>query len=97
MIIYYLNSISVMLLPLETYAPLIVDADTPLTCPVAGEFFQPVGGWNSQISNGAGIVDHTQLSQSDLLNVMRQLPGRLALINLLSEVIFKSLYHGYIV
>ena len=86
----------VALLPLKTNAPLIVNADTPLTCSGTTGFFQPIGGWNSQIIDGEGIVNHAQFPQGDLLNIKWQLAGRLALKNLLSEVVFEGFYHGFI-
>jgi hypothetical protein len=43
MIINNLNMISIPVLPLETYPPLIIDADTMLSFSITGQGFKLVG------------------------------------------------------
>ena len=56
-----------------------------------------IGRWDSQIIDGESIVNHSQFPQCDLLNIKRQLARRLALVNLLSGIVFEALYHVIIV
>jgi hypothetical protein len=95
-IIYDLDIVSVALLPLKTDAPLVVDANIPLTCSLPNELFQMIGQWDSQIIDGESIVNHSKFLQCDLLNIKRQLARRLALVNLLSGNVFETLYHSII-
>jgi hypothetical protein len=83
-------------LPLKTDAPLVIDANAPLTCSLPNELFQMIGQWDSQIIDGESIVNHSQFPQCDLLNISRQLARRLALVNLLSGNVFETLYHSII-
>jgi hypothetical protein len=96
-IIYDLDIVSVALLPFKTDAPLVVDANAPLTRSLPKELFQMIGGRDSQIIYGEGIVNHSQFPQCDLLNIRRQLARRLSLVNLLSGIVFETLYHVIIV
>ena len=55
--------------PDETDAPLIVDPDTVLAFAFAFQRLQPVGRRNAEIIQLVGIVQHTQFSPGDGLNV----------------------------
>ena len=65
MVVHDLDLIRIAVAPLETYAPLIVDADTVLPFPASRQLFQPIAGWAPQILLGLGCVEHEQFSTRD--------------------------------
>src|SRR6516225_543020 len=65
MIIYDLNIKRVAFLEAKTDAPLIVDADAPLTFAVATQGFQSVAGRHAKIVERMGVLDHLQLALGD--------------------------------
>jgi hypothetical protein len=81
MIIHDLNIARVPILPAKANPPLIVDADAVLTGATSLERFQPVGGWNTQIDEATGVVEHTELAAGCVLNVGRKSAGQLPLPN----------------
>ena len=89
--------ISIAALPLKAHAPLVVDANTLLTFSISAQFFQPICGRHAQIMGVDGVVYHTQLAQSDLLNIGWQFTRTLSLINLSSLFIFEGSYHSLII
>lgn len=62
----------VAVVPLETYPPLIIDADAPLPGAVAAELFQPVAGRYAQFVNSAHGVDELEFASCRRLNVVRK-------------------------
>jgi hypothetical protein len=57
--------------PTEADAPLIVHSDAVLAGTVAGQSFEPVARWDSQVAEGLGGVKYQQLAQR------RSLDGRI--------------------
>ncbi len=43
-------------IPSEDQAPLLIDSNAPETLEIAGEGFEPVAGWDSQILQDFGNV-----------------------------------------
>ncbi|MNL61162.1 hypothetical protein D3C87_1850520 [compost metagenome] len=80
--------------PDKADAPLVIDANAPLTCPFALEAFQPIAGRHTQVLQGAGGVQQAQLAQCNALNVAGQLVAALALPDQLRLGIGKALDHG---
>lgn len=58
--------------PFKADPPLIIDADAVLPRPISGKLFQPVRRRDSQIVERYGVIQHSQLAQSNLLNVRWQ-------------------------
>jgi hypothetical protein len=58
--------------------PAIIDPNVILSCPSPCWLFQAIGGWHLQIVKGMCVVEHAQLTQSDLLDFRRQRAGALA-------------------
>jgi len=79
--------------PLKTNAPLVIDTDTVLTCAIPLELFQLVCRWNEQITDRYGTVQHSQLSQGNLLDGGRKLARTLAVRNLLSFFALEGSYY----
>ncbi len=80
MVIHYLDAVSITSAPLKTHSPLIVDANAILACPCAGKFLKAVGRWNTQVIERRRVIDHTEFTQRDLLDVLRQPPRSLTLV-----------------
>ncbi len=90
-IIYDLYAVGVPIPPFKADTPLVVDADAILPCSISTQLSQAIGRWDTQIVQRDGAVQHTWLAQSNLLNIMRQLPGTPAGENLLSFFALKVL------
>jgi hypothetical protein len=94
MIIRDLNIKRVRTFPFETNPPLIIDSNTILSYPVTASFFESIRWWNSQVVDIDGIVDHTEFSQSHLLNVRWQFTRLFALIDFLCLIVFEGFDHA---
>ena len=83
--------------PTETYPPLIVDPDTPLTSPVAVELFQPVAGRNpDEVKCGSG-VQLLEFALGNALDILRQPCGKPAMKKFFGLFAGKGSDHGAIV
>ncbi|OIP30591.1 MAG: hypothetical protein AUK23_08415 [Deltaproteobacteria bacterium CG2_30_43_15] len=69
MVINDLNVVCMTVLEAEAYAPLIVDADTPLSDSAALQLLQLVIGRNTQVFQLFRPVEHCQLAQSHDLDI----------------------------
>jgi hypothetical protein len=49
-------------IPTENQAPLLIDSHAPETLEIAGEGFEPVAGWDSQILQNFGGVFRVSFS-----------------------------------
>jgi hypothetical protein len=67
--------------PTEYDPPLIVDADTVLSCTITLQGFQAIGRGHTQIGQGSGIIQHSQLPPGHGLNILRQTPRNLTMPN----------------
>jgi hypothetical protein len=65
--------IGTSIVPGETDTPLVIDTNTVLTGTVAPKQFKAVTGRHAQILDATTLVDHTKLSERDVLNVGGQL------------------------
>jgi hypothetical protein len=83
-IINNLHIAGIASLPFKANTPAIIDPNTVLPGPIARQFFQVIRGRDAQILQGHSATEHPQLAQSDLLNVLRQLLGALAVEDFLS-------------
>jgi hypothetical protein len=58
--------------PYETNASLVVDANAHLAFPIAVQRFRPVSSRNAQVAETPSLIEQTQLSQRDRLNIGRK-------------------------
>ena len=72
MIIGNFNLVNAIVTPTETDTPLLVDANAVLTLPITTQRFKPVGGWNTEIIHGGGMMQHDKFSFRKALDILRQ-------------------------
>jgi hypothetical protein len=82
--------------PDKAIPPLIIDADRVLTSSISNQCFKPVVGRHSQITESHGIIDQTQLSQCDGLDVRWQASAAAALPDRRSLRITKADDHDFV-
>ena len=97
MVICYFNVKRITAAPFKTDSPLVIDSDAMLSCTITAKLFKSIRRWDSQVIEVNGIVDHTQLSQSYLLNIRWKLPRTFALINLFGFSISEGFDHRVII
>jgi hypothetical protein len=93
MVINDLHVIDVTLTPFKTNAPLVIDANTVLALTVAGQFFEVVGWWYTQILQCVCAIKELKLPPRTTLNVLRQLARELAPKQLCGFFVLKALDH----
>jgi hypothetical protein len=71
-IVDYLDFVGIPVPPLETDAPLTIDANAVLARPIPAQLLQPIGWWAAQVLQCSGVVEHAQLSQCNLLDITWQ-------------------------
>jgi len=74
MVIDNLDCISIAVFPNETDTPLIIDPDTVLSFSRSFQRFKPIGRWHTEIFKQPRIVQHSEFSARDNLNICGQLP-----------------------
>jgi hypothetical protein len=89
-----LNRIGITVSPHETYAPLIIDPDTMLSLPRAFQRLKPVGWWNPEVLQKMRIVQHSEFSARDRLDVGRQFSGYSSFPDLSGFLVLKMPDHG---
>ena len=93
MAIDYLDRIRDVFRPHKTDTPLVVDADAVLSFTIIFQGFEPIGRRYFQVNKCLRLVQHEQLSQSELLNLARQLSGHVPLPDFFSFLGYKSDNH----
>ena len=71
MIIYYFDLKCIAILPLKTDPSLVVDVDAVSTQLVASKYFKAIGRRDTQILECDGAIQHAQLAEGHLLNILR--------------------------
>jgi hypothetical protein len=66
-IVNHLDIVGVAVAPGETDAPLVIDADAVLPCPVATQSFQPVARRRPEVIKRCGGVQHEQFDPTAFL------------------------------
>ncbi len=89
MVIDDLNLLSLPVIPDKADSPLVIDSYTPLPGSISPKFFQPIGRWNSHVIQGGRPVQHPQLTQGSLLDILGKLAGTLSMKNLFGFFIFE--------
>jgi hypothetical protein len=72
MVIRYLDFVSVPIMPLEAYSPLIVDSDAVLTLAIAGEFLKAIARRDAKIVKSFCGVQYRQLVPCDTMQIRRK-------------------------
>jgi hypothetical protein len=94
MIINNLNIVCILVLPFETDSPLIVNANAVLSFSIPGQSFKLVSRRDSKVLDCRTPIQHPELSKCDLLNIVRQLFGKLAMKYLFSFTTLEAFYHN---
>src|ERR1035441_7723302 len=76
MIVHYLNFNRVAFNPAEADPPLVVDPNTVLTSPIAGQGLQAISGNHSQIGNGCRRLNVIELSLGHYGDTLKLQIGR---------------------
>jgi hypothetical protein len=63
--------------PLEAHPPLIVDANTVLTSPIASQLLQAITGRDSEVIQAFRCIKKQKLSQHRALEICRKAPRNL--------------------
>jgi hypothetical protein len=67
MVVHGIDLKGVPVLPAKADSPLVVDADAPLTFPVASQFLQSVAWRCSQVGDACRSIKHPKLTESNSL------------------------------
>ncbi len=62
MVIDDLNIEGIAILEARAYAPLVIDANAPLTFTASTQSLQPVSRWNAKILQCVSVIQHLQLA-----------------------------------
>jgi len=73
MIVRYFDFKHVAVMPFKADPPLVVDANAVLARTVTAGYLKMIGGRRAQIFQCDRTIEHAQLPESHLLNVVRQL------------------------
>ncbi|GEM_PF-1493429 len=92
-IIRNFNIISTIYIKSKADAPLVIDADTPLTFTLARKSLKAVRGWKPQVLSRYGSIQLSQFNECPRLNVSWQLLGFQALKQLFGFLAGKRPYH----
>ena len=89
MVIDDLDLLSFPVVPDKADSPLGIDPYTPLSRSISPEFLQPISRWDSHIIQSDRPVQHTELTQGNLLDVRGKPAGTLSMKNLFGFFIFE--------
>jgi hypothetical protein len=92
MVVHNFNAVSVSAAPHKTDTPLVVDPYAMLPVPVTAERLQPVRGWDFQIFEFGGGLNHSQFSARDSLDIAEP-SAVMAQADLFGFLAPKRLYH----
>jgi hypothetical protein len=76
MVIDDLDIVSVPFIPSETDAPLIVDANAPLSFSIPSQFLKPAARWDKEKIMAGSAVNQGQFSKCGFLNIPWQSRGK---------------------
>jgi hypothetical protein len=88
-VVHDLDILNVTLGPSETDAPLIVDPNAHLSCPVPFQGFQSIAGRIAQVLDNCCSVKLAEFSKSPILNVSGKLAADPALPDSLGFLAFE--------
>jgi hypothetical protein len=89
MIVCDLHLMRIAIGPRKAYSELAVDADAMLPASIAGQRLKPIAGRNTQVHKAGGGVQHSQLAQGRLLNILREPRRPLAMENTLGFAVLE--------
>jgi len=81
----------------EAHAPLVIDADTSLTCTLALQGFKAIGWWILQVFGSRGVVQMSQAQQCSRQDISRQPPRPFRKEQLFGFLVGEAADHGGIV
>lgn len=76
--------------PHKADAPLIVDADAPLSLAIPNQSFLSVSGWLPQIVEDNSRCNHAKFATRRVLNIRRKVTRNSALVDLSGFLIMKT-------
>ncbi len=79
MIVHYLDTVGIAILPLKTNAPLIVDANAVLTLSITRQLFEAIGQRYAQILQNLGSIQDLKFPSRDSLDALRESARELAI------------------
>jgi len=68
-IVHDLNIFSIAFGPSEADAPLIIDPNAHLPCPISLQSFEPISWWITDIFHGRCGIELTEFAKGPILNV----------------------------
>jgi hypothetical protein len=83
----------ITVLPFEADAPLVVNADAILPCPISAQPLQPISWRHPQILKSLRLVEHAQFPQRHLLDIGWQSSRPLSFKDLFCFLILKISNH----
>lgn len=92
-IICNLDFVRLAIVPAETDAPLVVDADRELAGSISTQLLQAVAGRSKQVAEVFRFVQIKQLAPRGFLNSRRELPGLASFENVSGFIAGKTLDH----
>jgi hypothetical protein len=92
-IIRYLYIIRIAISPVETDAPLVIDAYRVFAFAVAVQLLQAIAWWHHQIVQSRRRVEHQQFPLRHAVNVSRESRRTLSAVDLLRYLPAIALYH----
>ena len=72
MVVGDLDVLRLFIFPVETDAPLVIDADAVLTLPISFQLLKLIAGRREQVAEILGIVQVDQFASRDPLHVARK-------------------------
>jgi hypothetical protein len=72
-IVHDLDIVRVALGPSEADAPLIINPNAHLSCPVSFQSFETITGWIAQVLNRGRGIELAEFAKRPILNVAREL------------------------
>ena len=89
--------VCIPVLPFETDPPLIVNTDAMLTFSIPRQNFKSISRRNSKVLGCRTPIQHPELSKCSLLNIVRQLLGKLPMKYLISFTTLEALNHNALI
>lgn len=93
-IVRNLDVIRIAVRPAKANAPLVIDSNAVLTCPITDQFLKPVSGRHAKIAKRLGGMNQKQFSQCGPLHIPAEAGPSLALKYLFSIAITEALDHA---
>src|SRR5215831_3018782 len=97
MIIDYFDIVGVAFGPSEADAPLIIDPNAHLPCPISLQRFEPISWWITQVVHGRRGIELTEFAKGSILNLARELTAGLSLPDFFGLFAFERSDHPVLI